>query len=235
MAVTASKILELARAEIGVKESPPNSNKVKYNDAYGHGDIAWCCVFLWWLFQQAGAPELFFNGRKTAYCPALLTYHRSIGQAVSGEYQPGDIVFFDFDENGVANHVGLCESWDGTYITTIDGNTSATNPANGGMVGRMRRHKKYVLAAIRPEYDRGEEEDMDKEQVLKIIREYEEDKKTQKPNPDWGEEARKWALESGLIAGDEEGRPQWEAAVTRNQLVTILYKFFKLMKSALGV
>lgn len=227
MAVTASKILELARAEIGVKESPPNSNKVKYNDAYGHGDIAWCCVFLWWLFQQAGAPELFFNGRKTAYCPALLTYHRSIGQAVSGEYQPGDIVFFDFDENGVANHVGLCESWDGTYITTIDGNTSATNPANGGMVGRMRRHKKYILGVVRPGYNREEEEDMDvdkltDEQVLQLVNRMNTVLAKQEPS-DWSEEAREWAEESGIIAGDEKGNKQYKKPCTREELVQILY------------
>lgn len=89
---------------------------------------------------------------------------------------------------------------------------------------------KHILTVVRPKHDREEEEDMDKEQALKIIREYEEAKKTKEPNPDWGEKTRKWALESGLIAGDEKGRPQWEAAVTRNQLVTILYKFFRLVQ-----
>ena len=32
--MTAERILSAARAEIGVKESPANSNRVKYNTAY---------------------------------------------------------------------------------------------------------------------------------------------------------------------------------------------------------
>ena len=69
-----------------------------------------------------------------------MSFHR--GQAVSGDYRPGDVVFFNFDGGSAAKHVGLCESWDGTYITTIDGNTGTTSEANGGAVMRRRRNKK---------------------------------------------------------------------------------------------
>ena len=95
---TADKLLDLARQEIGVKESPTGSDNVKYNTAYyaravSGGGYPWCCVFLWWLFRQAGASELFYGGGKTAYCPTLLTYHRA--QRVT-DYKPGDVIFFNF-------------------------------------------------------------------------------------------------------------------------------------------
>ena len=82
--MTAETILALARKELGTAESPAGSNHVKYNTAYygrevSGGAYPWCCVFLWWLFQTAGAPELFYGGGRTASCSALMTYAKSHG------------------------------------------------------------------------------------------------------------------------------------------------------------
>ena len=46
-----------------------------------------------------------------------MSFHKN--QKVT-DYRPGDIVFFNFSGRSSAGHVGICESWDGTYITTID-------------------------------------------------------------------------------------------------------------------
>ena len=153
--MTAEKILAIARGEIGNKESPANSNRVKYNTAYYGKEVsgsnyAWCAAFVWWVFWKAGASALFYGGKKTAYCPTLKNYHK--GQAVKGDYRPGDVIFFNFNGGSNAAHVGICESWDGSYITTIDGNTAPTNEANGGAVMRRRRAKRYIVGAYRPDY-----------------------------------------------------------------------------------
>ena len=52
--VTADMLIATARAEVGVKESPKNSNKVKYNQwYYGKNQSAyWCCTFICWLFAH---------------------------------------------------------------------------------------------------------------------------------------------------------------------------------------
>ena len=117
---TAEKILEIARSQIGTRESPANSDNVKYNTAYYGREVSgkypWCAVFVWWVFREAGAPELYYGGGETAYCPTLMSFHKK--QAVT-DYRPGDIVFFNFSGKSSAGHVGICESWDGTYITTI--------------------------------------------------------------------------------------------------------------------
>lgn len=113
---------------------------------------AWCAVFLWWCFRKPGV-ELHYGGGKTAYCPTLLSYHRA--QAVS-DYRPGDVIFFNFDGKKNAQHVGLCEDWDGqVLITTIDGNTGSGSEANGGSVMRRKRDKTYIVGAYRPNYRRG--------------------------------------------------------------------------------
>lgn len=158
----AQNVLKIAIAEIGTKESPANSNNVKYNTEYYGRSVSgssypWCVVFQWWVFKQAGLSNLFYNGGKTASCSTLNSYHKSKGQSVpAGKWQPGDLIFFKFSGGTSTQHIGLCESYDGTYITTIDGNTGTDNEANGGSVMRRKRAKKYVVAAIRPNYEESE-------------------------------------------------------------------------------
>ena len=55
----AEKLLEIARAELGTKESPANSNRVKYNAWYYGREVSgaaypWCMVFVQWCFDQIG-------------------------------------------------------------------------------------------------------------------------------------------------------------------------------------
>ena len=47
----------------------------------------------------------------------------------------------------------------------------------------------------------------------------------------WSEEARNWAVKNGLIAGssDTEFNGMWEDYMTREQLVTVLYRFATFM------
>ena len=161
---TAQQLLNIARAELGTKESPAGSNNVMYNTAYYGREVydglwdtefPWCVVFLWWCFRQAGAAELFYGGSKTASCRQLLSYHKR--QAVT-DYQPGDIIFYNFHGKTTAEHVGICESAGGSSIVTIEGNTGVGNDANGGAVMRRTRPLGQIVGAYRPKY---EEDDMD--------------------------------------------------------------------------
>ncbi len=215
--MTAERLLELARAELGVRESPFGSNRVKYNNAYYGREVSgagypWCCVFVWWLFKQAGASKLFFGGARSAYVPALLSYHRKQGQAVYEDYAPGDVIFFDFNGNGTADHVGLCESWDGAYITTIDGNTGEESEANGGAVMRRKRHKKYICGAYRPAYQ--EDEKMTQLQFDNLMADWLA-RQGEKPESPWGK------MEEAMRAGITDGsRPQ--SFATREEVATMI-------------
>lgn len=218
--MTAEKILAIARGEIGVKESPSGSNNVKYNTAYYGREVKgsgypWCCTFIWWLLQEAGAAELFYGGQKTAYCPALLNYHRR--QAVRGDYKPGDVIFFDFNGNGTADHVGVCETWDGTYITTIDGNTGEGNEANGGAVMRRHRHKKYICGAYRPAYE--EEEILTQLQFDNLMADWLA-RQSERPESPWGKmpEAKRMGITDGT-------RPQ--SFATREEVATMIVNAVK--------
>ena len=93
--IFAKKIIEIAVGELGVKESPANSNRQKYGKEYGVNGVAWCCQFAWWVFKHAGASDLFYGGKKTAYCPTLMQYYKDKGQIVKKNFEPGDIIFLN--------------------------------------------------------------------------------------------------------------------------------------------
>lgn len=159
MTATAREVLALAASQIGVKEEPANSNRVKYNTEYYGNDKAspnraWCCVFQWWVFKHSGASELFYNGKKCAGCTTLMNFYRDKGQLVTGStYRPGDLVFFQFDKDPASDHIGIIESDNGGTVTTIEGNTSLTSQDNGGSVMRRIRKKSLIMAVARPEYE----------------------------------------------------------------------------------
>lgn len=51
---------------------------------------------------------------------------------------------------------------------------------------------------------------------------------------DWSKEARDWAVETGLVQGSSNGQfnGAWGDVITREQLVTVLYRFAKMMGKA---
>ncbi len=153
-------VLDTARAELGVREDPPESNRVKYNDwYYGRTVIGsaypWCMAFVQWCFAQAGRPLPF----RTASCSALLGWYRqNRPECVVGDPQPGDIIIYTF------SHTGIVESVQGGVITAIEGNTSAGNDANGGQVRRT-RGRSLVKAYIRP-FGEETEDDMNIDKLL---------------------------------------------------------------------
>lgn len=155
---TASQILAKAKSQLGTKEIPAGSNKVKYNTEY-YGQVvsgsrfAWCAVFVWWVFKECNASDLYFGGNKTAYVPALADYYINNKQMVNkNDGEPGDIVFFNWD-GGRLDHVGIIEkkNTDGSY-TCIEGNTAVGNDSNGGMVMRRIRSKSVIGCIARPKY-----------------------------------------------------------------------------------
>lgn len=151
---SAAKVLEVARAEIGYKESPAGSNKTKFGKEYGMDGQPWCAMFVWWVFKHAGCSELFYGGKKSAYCPTIADYYIAKKQTVSkSKGQAGDIVLFDWNHNNSSDHIGIIESRnaDGSYVC-IEGNTSVGNNSNGGQVMRRTRYKSQISWICRPKY-----------------------------------------------------------------------------------
>ncbi len=149
-------LLDLARKELGYRESPAGSNKTKYGAWYGLDGQPWCMMFVQWLFYQAGASSLL--PVKTASCGALMRAAQEAGLWVTGTYRPGDVVIYDFPGGGVTDHCGIVESAAADTVTAIEGNTAVGNDSNGGMVMRRNRTLRLVVGAVRPRYEEEEEE-----------------------------------------------------------------------------
>lgn len=144
------KIIDFAKQQIGVSEQPPGSNNVIYNTAYYGGAVQganfpWCCTFIWWLFKETGLSNLFCGGQKTAYCPFVVGYAKEHNQWITENYKPGDLLLFDWDGDGTADHIGLCIDWDGGTGVTIEGNYQ-------DVVAYAKRFTNQVLGAYRPAY-----------------------------------------------------------------------------------
>lgn len=148
----ASEIIQRAKAEIGTFESPPNSNKVKYNNWYygqevGGNRYPWCAAFVSWLFRDCQ-----YLCKKTASCADMLEWFEKKKQTVKSP-KPGDIVFFKFaPTQRRTNHVGIVVSNDGKGIITVEGNTSNKNNTNGGEV-MLRKRTGGMVAYARPNYE----------------------------------------------------------------------------------
>lgn len=235
----ASDILRIAQAEIGTTESLAGSNRQKYGAAYGMNGVPWCVIFCWWCFREAGASALFYGGGKTASCSQYIAWAKKAGQWVTGDYKPGDLVFFDFNPkagDGV-DHIGIVESWDGRTLVTIEGNTSTTSQDNGGAVMRRTDHGAYAVGAARPAYAEKEETDeMTAEQFKTLWRTMRAELQDNDAGG-WSAEARAWAVESGLVEGggtlpDGTANYMWADVLTREQMAVLLYRFAKLLGQA---
>lgn len=159
MAKTATAIINKAKSFIGVKESPANSNNVVFNtDYYGkevHGSsYPWCCAYVWDIFRMCNASDLFYDGKKTAYCQTVYGWAKSKKLLVAkGNGKKGDLVIFDWQGDGHADHIGfiLSQNADGSY-NTVEGNTAVGNDSNGGQVMKRKRAQNTILAIVRPKY-----------------------------------------------------------------------------------
>lgn len=157
--MTADKVLAIARGELGTKESPANSNRVKYNTWYYGREVSgsaypWCMAFVQWCFAQAGIPLPL----RTASCGALMSAARKAGQWVTKDYRPGDVAIYDFPGGAATDHTGIIEKVTLTGVTAIEGNTSqAGSQSNGGMVCRKTRPYSLIVGVVRPKF---EEDDM---------------------------------------------------------------------------
>lgn len=154
---TAEQLLDIARAEVGYSESPPNSNRNKYGKWYGMDGEPWCDMFISWVADKAGMED---SIGKFAYCPYHVNRFKRDGRWIdrSETPAPGDVIFFA--NKGVACHVGFVEKVSDGFIYTIEGNTSAGDNANGGQVQQRKRtlgvkgSSWYILGYGRPEYDK---------------------------------------------------------------------------------
>ena len=84
--------------------------------------VEWCACFVSWCYNQAGLSEPRFSGCTSGG----MAWFQSRGQWANRGYSdiaPGDAIFFDWDNSGNADHVGIVIGTDGTNVYTVEGNS----------------------------------------------------------------------------------------------------------------
>lgn len=205
-------LVKLAREQVGTRET--GNNLTKYGETYGWNGVAWCVIFLWWLFHELKRPELFYAGGKTASCSELLRWAKAAGLLipVSSGVQRGDLLLFNFSRGKSPEHCGLAvsDTQPGSLaVATVEGNTSsgeAGSQSAGGCVALKLRYPYQIVAVIRPAYE--PETDYDGR---------------------WSAESIREALADGALSGYPDGLFRPDRAVTREELA----QFWHNIKEAL--
>ena len=113
-------IVAVALSQVGNVGGQP------YWSWYGFSSrVEWCACFVSWCSDQCGYIE---SGAmpKFSYCPTGVEWFRLREQWLDRNSIPpaGSVIFFDWGGDGVADHVGIVESCDGSIVYTIEGNAN---------------------------------------------------------------------------------------------------------------
>jgi hypothetical protein len=111
---------------------------------------AWCGDFVTDIFKHAHVPlPSMQDGFRTgfAYCPAAVHYGRAQhATRNSWQAQPGDIVLFEFDGDGISDHTEIVTAYDGGKLFTIGGNSGPSNVDGYHGQGGVHRHRWHAPA-----------------------------------------------------------------------------------------
>jgi hypothetical protein len=148
-------VIDAAKNEIGYQET--GNNDTKYGKWYGLNNQPWCAMFVSWCFKEANLSHLIAASTKKGFasCDAGLKWFAKKGKIVPvGQAQPGDIAFFQFDDDAQADHVGIVVKNDGKkFLWCIEGNTSGDtkgSQSNGDGVYTKKRAYSLIMGVARP-------------------------------------------------------------------------------------
>lgn len=146
------KILETAKSQSGVKESPAGSNQTKYGAWYGLNGEKWCAIFVSWVYNEAGYPLGRIDTSKGYQsCASGYNFWKKKNMLTSSPLG-GDIVLYDWNGDGLCEHTGIFIEWinEGNSFFAWEGNTAVGDNSDGGQVMRRERKKSTVKAFVNP-------------------------------------------------------------------------------------
>ena len=87
--------------------------------------VEWCAVFVSWVANELGYIES-KTIPKFAGVQNGIDWFKAMGEWQDNTYvpKPGDIIFFDWENDGKANHVGIVEKVENNKVYTIEGNST---------------------------------------------------------------------------------------------------------------
>ena len=110
-------VVDIAKSQAGNVGGQP------YWSWYGFNSrVEWCACFVSWCYGQMGLSEPRFAGCQSQGVPWFQS-HGQWGARGYDNLAPGDAIFFDWDLDGSADHVGIVIGTDGSRVYTVEGNS----------------------------------------------------------------------------------------------------------------
>lgn len=115
-------VVDRALSQVGQQGGQP------YWSYYGFGyRVEWCGCFVHWCMRTTpSATAAWPTTANNAYCPTIAEHFEAAGQFGDKNFTnlvPGDVILFDWEPDGSADHVGIVIGHDGTYVYTVEGNS----------------------------------------------------------------------------------------------------------------
>lgn len=108
----------------------------------------WCAMFVSVIANKCGAAYEDFPYEVSVFYQVQLAKERAQWCPHIQLAQPDDLIIFDWEGNGVLDHVGFVKSYDGQNIVTVEGNIKNTV---GGRT--IRADSKQIVGLIKPSFD----------------------------------------------------------------------------------
>lgn len=114
-----SNVVDIALSQVGNVGGEPYWRWYGFNSR-----IEWCAVFVSWVYNQAGYLNTAIPKFSTCHTQGV-PWFKTLGLWREKGYVPksGDIIFFDWEQDGHTDHVGIVENSDGKNIYTVEGNS----------------------------------------------------------------------------------------------------------------
>lgn len=150
-------VQEIANGYLGYTET--GNNDTQFGKWYGLNNQPWCAMAASKIFHEAGrilevAPKSKPKG--FASCDEWLKYLSKNNQLVPvGQAQKDDLIFYQFDEDAMPDHVGIVKGHNTTlkFMYVYEGNTSSGkkgSQSNGDGFYLKKRDYKTIMAVARP-------------------------------------------------------------------------------------
>lgn len=110
-------VVDIAKSQVGNVGGQPFWSWYGFNSR-----VEWCACFVSWCYGQMGLSEPRFAGCQSQGIPWFQS-HGQWGARGYDNLAPGDAIFFDWDLDGSADHVGIVIGTDGSRVYTVEGNS----------------------------------------------------------------------------------------------------------------
>ena len=118
--VGSPNIVQIALSQVGNVGGQP------YWSWYGFTSrVEWCACFVSWVANQAGYIDTNVIPKFSGVIQGI-NWFKAVGEWKEAGFvpNPGDIIFFDWENDGSADHVGIVEKVENNTVYTVEGNSN---------------------------------------------------------------------------------------------------------------